>query len=64
MSSSYGHQVMRYKDVCERGSIGGTIFIDFTVAFTYFHCTSLKVDCYYCSDDTYVLIMNGILLNP
>ena len=59
-----GHQVMRYKDVCERGSIVGTIFIDFTVAFTYLHCTPLKVDCYYCSDDTYVLIINGILLNP
>ena len=64
MSSSYGHQVMRYKDGCERGSMGGTIFIDFTVTITYFHCTLLKVDCYYCSDDTYVLIMNGILLNP
>ena len=23
MSSSYGHQVMRYKDGCERGSMGG-----------------------------------------
>ena len=46
------------------GKHGGTIFIDFTVTITYFHCTLLKVDCYYCSDDTYVLIMNGILLNP